>query len=87
MCVPRPHGSSDQSRRGRSGYKRTIYFKARNGTYKRIQFNDGDNAGITLYYTSPGPNVTIAFKPGFRMLTGDSHNSLLSTAHARPVIQ
>jgi len=51
------------------------------------QFNGGDNAGITLYYTSPGPNVTTAFKPGFRMLTGDSHNSLLSTAHARPVIQ
>ncbi|KAF2115950.1 hypothetical protein BDV96DRAFT_612513 [Lophiotrema nucula] len=54
-----------------------LYFKARNGTYKRIpqrenQFEEGDNAGITLYYTSPGPNVTTAFKPGFRMLTGDS---------------
>ena len=53
-----------------------IYFKAHNGTYKRVpqtanQFNDGDNAGITLYYTSPDANATTAFKPGFRMLTGD----------------
>ncbi|KAK7996563.1 CTR2 long splice variant [Apiospora arundinis] len=54
-----------------------LYFKARNGTYKRVpqmanQFNDGDEGGITIYYTSPGPNATTAFKPGFRMLTGDS---------------
>lgn len=45
-----------------------LYFKARNGTYKRVpqianQFNDGDNAGITIYYTSPGPKKTTAFKP------------------------
>jgi len=45
-----------------------LYFRARNGSYKRVpqmanQFNDGDNAGITLYYTSPGPNLTTAFKP------------------------
>jgi hypothetical protein len=45
-----------------------IYFKARNGTYKRVpqianQFNEGDNAGITIYYTSNGPNATVAFKP------------------------
>ncbi|ORX95927.1 hypothetical protein BCR34DRAFT_525238 [Clohesyomyces aquaticus] len=54
-----------------------LYFKARNGTFKRVpqianQFNDGDNAGLTVYYTSPAPNVTTAFKPGFRMLTGDA---------------
>ncbi|KAK3689329.1 hypothetical protein B0T22DRAFT_427574 [Podospora appendiculata] len=54
-----------------------LYFKARNGSYKRVpqmanQFNQGDNGGITIYYTSPGPNLTTAFKPGFRMLTGDS---------------
>ncbi|OAL53827.1 hypothetical protein IQ07DRAFT_501979 [Pyrenochaeta sp. DS3sAY3a] len=53
-----------------------IYFRARNGTYKRVpqianQFNDGDNAGITLYYTSPDAKATTAFQPGFRMLTGD----------------
>ena len=45
-----------------------LYFKARNGTYKRVpqianQFNDDDNAGLTVYYTSPGPNATTAFKP------------------------
>lgn len=45
-----------------------LYFKARNGTYKRVpqmanQFNDGDNAGITIYYTSPAVNATTAFKP------------------------
>ncbi|KAK7957870.1 hypothetical protein PG988_012718 [Apiospora saccharicola] len=54
-----------------------LYFKARNGTYKRVpqmanQFNDGDEGGITIYYTSLGPNATTAFKPGFRMLTGDA---------------
>ncbi|KAK3352754.1 hypothetical protein B0T25DRAFT_456854 [Lasiosphaeria hispida] len=54
-----------------------LYFRARNGSYKRVpqianQFNEGDNAGITIYYTSPGANLTTAFKPGFRMLTGDS---------------
>lgn len=45
-----------------------LYFRARNGTYKRVpqmanQFNDGDEGGITIYYTSPGPNATTAFKP------------------------
>ncbi len=49
-----------------------LYFKARNGTYRRVpqmanQFNDGDNAGITVYYTSPGPNATRAFKPVGRL--------------------
>ncbi|KAI1810090.1 hypothetical protein GGS20DRAFT_580173 [Poronia punctata] len=39
-------------------------FKARNGTYK--------HGGVTVYYTSPGPKKTTAFKPGFRMLTDDS---------------
>ena len=45
-----------------------LYFKARNGTYKRVpqmanQFNEGDNAGITIYYTSPAANATTAFRP------------------------
>ncbi|KAK4638909.1 hypothetical protein QC761_0102820 [Podospora bellae-mahoneyi] len=53
-----------------------LYFRARNGTYKRVpqmanEFNTGDNGGITVYYTSPAPNATTAFKPGFRMLAGD----------------
>ncbi|KAE9366631.1 hypothetical protein N431DRAFT_471674 [Stipitochalara longipes BDJ] len=53
-----------------------LYFKARNGSYKRVpqianRFNDGESGGFTVYYTSPGPNKTTAFKPGFRMLVGD----------------
>ncbi len=45
-----------------------LYFRARNGSYKRVpqmanQFNEGDNGGITIYYTSPGANKTTAFKP------------------------
>jgi len=45
-----------------------LYFRARNGSYKRVpqvanQFNDDDNAGITIYYTSPGPKLTTAFRP------------------------
>jgi hypothetical protein len=51
-----------------------LYFKARNGSYKRVpqmanQFNDGDNGGITIYYTSPGPGLTTAFKPVFETLS------------------
>ena len=45
-----------------------LYFRARNGSYKRVpqianQFNDGDNAGITIYYTSSGPGESVAFRP------------------------
>jgi hypothetical protein len=45
-----------------------VYFKARNGTYKRVpqMVNDAigaANAGITVYYTAPGPNTVTAFKP------------------------
>ncbi|KAH8601676.1 hypothetical protein B0O99DRAFT_667272 [Bisporella sp. PMI_857] len=54
-----------------------LYFKARNGTYKRVpqipnRYLDGSVGGMTIYYTSPydGAKVT-AFKPGFRMLAGD----------------
>jgi len=55
-----------------------LYFQARNGSFKRVpqianQFNEGDNAGITIYYTSSGPNATTAFRPGFRMLAGDAN--------------
>ncbi|KAB5533348.1 hypothetical protein GE09DRAFT_1176892 [Coniochaeta sp. 2T2.1] len=54
-----------------------LYFQSpSNSSYRRVpqmanQFNDCDNAGITLYYTSAGANVTTAFQPGFRMLAGD----------------
>jgi hypothetical protein len=55
-----------------------LYFKARNGTFKRVpQFvSQGltGNAGITVYYIPSTDNKTqvTAFKPGFRMLVGDA---------------
>ena len=55
-----------------------LYFRARNGTYKRVRqlpnIGLGGNGGITVYYIPPhnvSVNVT-AFKPGFRMLVGDA---------------
>ncbi|KAK6858208.1 hypothetical protein PG995_005907 [Apiospora arundinis] len=55
-----------------------MYFKARNGTYKRVgqipnRFLNGETGGMTVYYTGPydGSKVT-AFKPGFRMLAGNA---------------
>jgi len=63
-----------------------VYFKAKNGTYKRVQqgsaalqfsdtFSNKMNGGILVYYVSPGPGaaatkVTVP-KPGFRMVVGD----------------
>ena len=55
-----------------------MYFRARNGTYKRVpQFpNVGLRGvgGITVYYIPPydGKTKVTAFKPGFRMLVGDA---------------
>ncbi|AEO63835.1 uncharacterized protein THITE_2037606 [Thermothielavioides terrestris NRRL 8126] len=55
-----------------------LYFRARNGTYKRVrQFpNVGlrTDGGITVYYIPPydGKTTVTAFKPGFRMLVGDA---------------
>lgn len=62
-----------------------LYFKARNGTYKRVkqlgaalQFNDNFstkiNGGILVYYVSAAPGKVQAFRPGFRMLVGDPNN-------------
>ncbi|KAI0008744.1 hypothetical protein F4779DRAFT_419194 [Xylariaceae sp. FL0662B] len=54
-----------------------LYFKARNGTYKRVpqMVNLGlqGEEGITVYYIPPydGRSTVTAFKPGFRMLVGD----------------
>lgn len=59
-----------------------LYFKARNGTYKRVpqeghafQFNDRfstqTKGGILVYYSADQPGKITAFKPGFRMLVGD----------------
>ena len=55
-----------------------LYFRARNGTYKRVpQFpNVGIRAvgGVTVYYIPPydGKTNVTAFQPGFRMLVGDA---------------
>jgi hypothetical protein len=54
-----------------------LYYRARNGTYRRVaQFpNEGltQNGGITVYYIPPydGVSNVTAFKPGFRMLAGN----------------
>ncbi|KAF2260287.1 hypothetical protein CC78DRAFT_473231 [Lojkania enalia] len=61
-----------------------VYFRARNGSYKRVPqvpnrelFNDryttGTKGGFVVYYVSPGKNQVTAFKPGFRMLVGDAN--------------
>ncbi|KAI1495182.1 hypothetical protein F5X96DRAFT_613725 [Biscogniauxia mediterranea] len=54
-----------------------LYFRARNGTYKRVQQKpnvgfEAANGGMTVYYTPSynGGKVT-AFQPGFRMIVGD----------------
>ncbi|KAF2001661.1 hypothetical protein P154DRAFT_619321 [Amniculicola lignicola CBS 123094] len=55
-----------------------LYFRARNGTFRRVpQFvSEGlrGNGGITVYYIPSSNNQTkvTAFKPGFRMLVGDA---------------
>lgn len=60
-----------------------LYFKARNGSYKRVpqggaalQFNDKFSNqmgnGVLVYYVSAQPGKITAFKPGFRMLVGDA---------------
>ncbi|RDL35287.1 Uncharacterized protein BP5553_07218 [Venustampulla echinocandica] len=58
-----------------------LYFKARNGTFKRVnQIGNGgpqgslvQNGGIDIYYIPPydGQTKVTAFKPGFRMLAGN----------------
>ncbi|KAF2202029.1 hypothetical protein GQ43DRAFT_370082 [Delitschia confertaspora ATCC 74209] len=55
----------------------TLYYRARNGTFKRVeQFENGglrQRGGLTVYYIPPYDEVSrvTAFKPGFRMLAGD----------------
>ncbi|KAF4633990.1 hypothetical protein G7Y89_g4122 [Cudoniella acicularis] len=55
-----------------------LYFRARNGTFKRVpQMTNlglkGKNGGLTVYYIPPydGKTKVTAFKPGFRMVVGD----------------
>jgi len=62
-----------------------LYFRHKNGSYKRVpqggsayQFSDRfstqTNGGILVYYVSAAPGKITAFKPGFRMLSGDAAN-------------
>jgi hypothetical protein len=46
----------------------SVYFKARNGSYKRVpqMVNDAigaANGGVTVYYTASGRGQATAFKP------------------------
>ncbi|KAM7219809.1 protein of unknown function (DUF1996) domain containing protein [Rhypophila decipiens] len=55
-----------------------VYYKSpKNGTYKRVPIMVNDaigaaNGGMTVYYSSPGKGQTTAFKPGFRMFSGNA---------------
>lgn len=55
-----------------------LYFRARNGTYKRVPQSVSEGlkgtGGITVYYIPDTKNATrvTAFRPGFRMLVGDA---------------
>ncbi|KXX79512.1 hypothetical protein MMYC01_205215 [Madurella mycetomatis] len=66
-----------------------LFFRARNGTFKRVpqaqEENLRGNGGITVYYipSSNAKNSVTAFKPGFRMLVGDA--SKTSPGGARKV--
>ncbi|KAF4632326.1 hypothetical protein G7Y89_g5802 [Cudoniella acicularis] len=55
-----------------------LYFRARNGTFKRVpqignQFLEQAIGGVTVYYIPPydGKTNVTAFKQGFRMIVGD----------------
>lgn len=64
-----------------------LYFRARNGTFKRVpQITSeglGGNGGITVYYIPDTQNKTkvTAFRPGFRMLIGDATLKTPGSAH------
>ncbi|KAF2737781.1 hypothetical protein EJ04DRAFT_590454 [Polyplosphaeria fusca] len=63
-----------------------LFFRARNGTYKRVPQMPSEglkgNGGITVYYIAQASkNATVtAFKPGFRMLIGDAAGTGPGTA-------
>jgi len=45
-----------------------VYFKHRNGSFKRVpqianKLLNGEQGGLTVYYTSPGSKQVTAFKP------------------------
>lgn len=68
-----------------------LFFKARNGTYKRVStVGNGlgytaSNGGQTVYYLSNG-KVT-AFTPGFRMTVGNPAYKTQAEARKNPALQ
>ncbi|KAK3387362.1 hypothetical protein B0H63DRAFT_431214 [Podospora didyma] len=67
-----------------------LFFRARNGTFKRVpqrqEENLKGNGGITVYYIPPqnAANKVVAFKPGFRMLVGDAARKSASAPGPAP---
>lgn len=65
-----------------------MYFRARNGTYKRVKqlgaigHEKARGGGITVYYLPPtkDPTNIIAFKKGFRMRNGDPNAGNITSA-------
>ncbi|KAM7197470.1 protein of unknown function (DUF1996) domain containing protein [Naviculisporaceae sp. PSN 640] len=63
-----------------------LYFRAHNGSYKRVPqapgrfqpffgndtFASSTSGGMLVYYVSPGQNQVTSFPPGFRMFVGDA---------------
>ncbi|KAK0751275.1 hypothetical protein B0T18DRAFT_320261 [Schizothecium vesticola] len=69
-----------------------LFFRARNGTYKRVPqvpgLGLGGRGGITVYYIPPrtAGAKTTAFRPGFRMLVGDVGAKTAAAAAGDPKI-
>ncbi|KAI0536116.1 hypothetical protein GGR58DRAFT_528641 [Xylaria digitata] len=68
-----------------SNYWAILYFRARNGTFKRVPQKpnvgfEAANGGMTVYYTPvlSGQGKVTAFKPGFRMIVGNPVNRAAS---------
>ncbi len=58
-----------------------VYFKARNGSFKRVPIIVNDaigaaNGGMTVYYSAPGKNKVTAFKPVCLFSSLESHHDV-----------
>lgn len=69
-----------------------LFFRARNGTYKRVPqvpgLGLGGKGGITVYYIPPAAKggKTTAFREGFRMLVGDVGRTTEGEARGDPKV-
>ncbi|TVY84150.1 hypothetical protein LSUE1_G001653 [Lachnellula suecica] len=62
-----------------------LYFKARNGTFKRVPQKgnvnfEAANGGMTIYYSPETSGKTTAFQKGFRMLIGNVNSRSKATS-------